>query len=88
MVRINNVETSTNLIYRPEPHMIMSTDASKVCWGFVIVLKLEGFGLRRRVINYYINYLEVLAVYFGLKAHKNLVSKMHVKVLVDNTRLS
>jgi len=30
---INNVETSNNLVCRPEPHMIMSTDASKVGWG-------------------------------------------------------
>ena len=27
----------------------------------------------------------MLAVYFGPKAHKTLASKMHVKVLVDNT---
>ena len=27
----------------------------------------------------------MLAVCFGLKAHKNLASKMHVKVLVHNT---
>ena len=32
---INNVETSINLIYRPEPHIIMSTDAFKVGWGWV-----------------------------------------------------
>ena len=39
---INNVETSTNLIYRSEPHMIMSTDASKVGWGCVITSTKTG----------------------------------------------
>ena len=33
---INSVETSSNLIYRAEPHIILSTDASKVGWGCVI----------------------------------------------------
>ena len=82
---MNNVETSTNLIYRSEPHMIMSTDASKVGWGCVINSIKTGGLWTQEESNYHINYLEMLAVYFGLKAHKTLVSKMHVRVLVDNT---
>lgn len=81
----NNVETANNLIYRPEPHMTMCTDASKIGWGCVIYdLKTGGLWTLEES-KYHINYLELLAVYFGLKAHKNLVSKKHVKVLVDNT---
>jgi len=63
----------------------MSTDASKVGWGCVInSIKTRGLWTQDES-NYHINYLEMLAVYFGLKAHQNLVSKMSVKVLVDNT---
>ena len=65
--------------------MIMSTDAFKVGWGCVINSIKTGGLWTQEESNYHINYLEMLAVYFGLKAHKNLVSKMHVKVLVDNT---
>ena len=33
----------------------------------------------------HINYLEMMAVFFGLQAYKQLVSNKHVKILVDNT---
>lgn len=35
--------------------------------------------------GHHINYLEMLAVLFGLQAYKQLVAGNHVKVLVDNT---
>ena len=63
---INKVETSTNLIYRSEPHMIMSTDASKVGWGCVINSIKTGGPWTLEESNYHINYLEMLGVYFGL----------------------
>jgi len=82
---INNVETAHNTIYRPEPHITMSTDASKKGWGCAIDRVKTGGLWTLEESKHHINYLELLAVYFGLKSHKSLVSHKHVKVLVDNT---
>ena len=82
---INNVETAHNTIYRPEPHITMSTDASKKGWACVIDGVNTGGLWTLEESKHHINYLELLAVYFGLKSHKSLVSHKHVKVLVDNT---
>lgn len=82
---INNVERSNNLISRPEPHVTMSTDASKVGWGCAINNIKTGGLWTQEESQSHINYLEMLAVYFGLKSHQKSITKMHVKVLVDNT---
>lgn len=57
---------------REEPSISLSTDASKAGWG----CKLDGYStgglwtFEER--SYHITYLETMAVYFGLKAYKNL----------------
>lgn len=64
--------------------MIMFIDVFKVGWGCVInSIKIGGFWIQEES-NYYINYLEMLVVYFGFKVYKFFVFKMYVKVLVDN----
>ena len=56
----------------------MSTDASKKSWCCAIDEVRTGklWTLKGK---------KLLAVYFGLKSHKSLVSHKHVKVIVDNT---
>ena len=69
----------------PRAWSIIYTYDTHVGWRCLInSIKTEGPWTQEES-NYHINYLEMLAVYFGFKAHKNLVFKMHVKVLVDNT---
>ena len=59
----------------------MYTDASKRGWGCAIDSVKTGGLWTPEESKHHINYLELLAGFFGLKAHKSLVSQKHVKVL-------
>ncbi|CAB4040573.1 Enzymatic poly, partial [Paramuricea clavata] len=77
--------TAVNVVYRPEPDITIRTDASKQGWGCAVNDLATGGLWTVEEQEDHINYLEMLAVLFGLKAYKQLVSDKHVKVLVDNT---
>ena len=82
---VNSIDTAVNEINRPEPQIIIHTDASTQGWGCAIDdLTTGGLWTASEKENH-INYLEMLAVLFSLQAHKQLVLDKHVKVLVDNT---
>ncbi|XP_028412548.1 uncharacterized protein LOC114535439 [Dendronephthya gigantea] len=82
---VNLIDTAANQIHRPEPQIIIRTDASKQGWGCAVNdLSTGGLWTITEKDNH-INYLELLAVYLGLKAYKELVSDKHIQVLVDNT---
>ncbi|XP_028407843.1 uncharacterized protein LOC114530423 [Dendronephthya gigantea] len=82
---VNSIDTAANQIHRPEPQIIIRTDASKQGWGCAVNdLSTGGLWTITEKDNH-INYLELLAVYLGLKAYKELVSDKHIQVLVDNT---
>ena len=82
---VNSIDTAVNEINRPEPQIIIRTDASTQGWGCAIDdLITRGLWTASEKENH-INYLEMLAVLFSLQAHKQLVLDKHVKVLVDNT---
>lgn len=72
-------------IYRQEPQITVRTDASKQGWGCAVNNLATGGLWTLEESSYHINYLEMLAALFGLKAYKRLVCGKHVKVLVDNT---
>ena len=82
---IDSVDTAVNRIYREEPQVTIRTDASKRGWGCAVNKLATGGLWTPEESCYHINYLEMLAVLFGLKAYKQLVSGKHVKVMVDNT---
>ena len=42
---IDNVETANTVIYRPEPHITISTDASKKGWGCAIMNTMSSCAL-------------------------------------------
>ncbi len=82
---IDSIDTAVNEIHRPDPQITIRTDASKQGWGCAVNdLTTGGLWTASEKENH-INYLEMMAVFFGLQAYKQLVSNKHVKVLVDNT---
>ena len=78
---VDCIETAVNKIDRPDSQITIRTDASTQGWG---VRSTGGLWTATEKGNH-INYLELLAVLFGLQAYKQLVSGKHVRVLVDNT---
>ncbi|CAB4030534.1 Transposon Tf2-6 poly [Paramuricea clavata] len=82
---VDSIDTAVNVVYRPEPDITIRTDASKQGWGCAVNDLATGGLWTVEEQEDHINYLEMLAVLFGLKAYKQLVSDKHVKVLVDNT---
>ena len=82
---IDSIDTAVNEIHRPDPQITIRTDASKQGWGCAVNdLTTGGLWTASEKEND-INYLEMMGVFFGLQAYKQLVSNKHVKVLVDNT---
>ena len=82
---VDCIETAVNKIDRPDPQITIRTDASTQGWGCAVNdLSTGGLWTAAEKGNH-INYLELLAVLFGLQAYKQLVSGKHVRVLVDNT---
>jgi hypothetical protein len=82
---IDSLDTAERDINRPEPQIVIRTDASKQGWGCAGNDPTTGRLWDITEKDNHINYLELLAVYLGLQAYKYLVHDKHVKVLVDNT---
>ena len=82
---IDTLDTAENQIYRNEPQITIHTDASKQGWGCAVNDLTTGGLWTAEERGHHINYLEMLAVLFGLQEYNQLVGGKHVKVLVDNT---
>ena len=65
----------------------MKTDSSLTGWGALIVgTEKQTKGLwTEEEKRYHINYLELLAVFLGLKALLNQVTDSHIRIMTDNT---
>lgn len=82
-----NIHHQTAPMRRENPRITLQTDSSMTGWGALIVesnMETRGFWTKEEKQKH-INYLELLAVYLGLKALMNTMAKTHVKVLSDNT---
>ena len=81
---INSARSLHNPISLPQPEVTLYTDASKEGWGGVLDnVKIGGHWTPEEASNH-INYLEMLAVLFSLKAFHKELSGKHVLVRIDN----
>jgi hypothetical protein len=85
---VNNIETEEKTITNPKPSMVIETDASNKGWGACVKGKRElttGGHWSVEESQEHINYLELLAVWFGIKCFAKGKRGTHIKILSDNT---
>ena len=81
-----NILEASSPIYRPNPTVTMSTDASLQGWGACRdLVRTGGLFSEAEVDESHINHLEARAVGFGLAALCSDVFNTHILVLTDNT---
>ena len=81
---VSNVEVAYQSLEREAPQRKLFTDASLSGWGAEFRGQSTGGNWTEAEAKKHINYLEMLAIYLGLKA---FVSKenMHIRMMCDNT---
>ena len=81
-----NIYTQSRVLDRVNPQIILQTDASLSGWGAVLIDNKTGGRWTPDEQKYHINYLELLAILYGLKSFESqLKCFTHVKILTDNT---
>ena len=80
-----NVSHLFNKIDHGNPQTILYSDASKIGWGCSCNGIKSGGNWTPGEAQFHINYLEMLAAYFALKAFTTDIAHKHVKLMVDNT---
>ena len=80
---INNVMTSCNVISHDLPSHTLTTDASCSGSGAVYDSTVGIWSFEEK--SYHINYLELLAVFLGLKCYFKSFSNTHIRLRIDNT---
>ena len=83
---IANVETSFGSISHENPLLVLHTDASKTGWGAVHDDSHTGGQWTRTESEAHINYLELMAAYFGLESFFKKCSSVHIRLMTDNTK--
>ena len=81
---LKNIDSADNDIYHENPSLSLTTDASKSGWGATLNSLRTGGTLSYEESLEHINVLDLIAVLFGLQSLIKQ-SKIHVKVLCDNT---
>lgn len=83
----SNIYSEIRLISRGNPEVTIKTDASLMGWGATYDhenIEIGGSWKEEEKINH-INYLEMIAIYFGLRSFENLIQNKYVRILSDNT---
>lgn len=82
---IGNVHSQVRVIDRGNPDVEIQTDSSLSGWG--VVFENQKFGGRwtAEECGYHINILELMAIFFALKALADKITGKHVKILSDST---
>ena len=80
-----NVRTAKNVMIRDAPTCTLTTDASNEGWGAVYDNQSTGGLWSSHEKAHHINYLELLAVFLGLKAFCVSHRDMHIRLRIDNT---
>ncbi len=79
---------SANSLFKPvvlsQPEVTLFTDASSLGWGGVLDKVNIGGRWSPSEANHHINYLEMLAVFFALKAFQTQLCGKHVCIRIDN----
>ena len=82
---IANVMTAKNVLTREQPSCELTTDASNEGWGAVYGTRSTGGLWASDEKRHHINYLELLAVFLGLKAFCSSQRDRHISLKIDNT---
>ena len=82
---IKNVKSSFKHICCHKIGATLYTDASKTGWGAVLDGRKTFGGWNEIEKEQHINYLELKAVYFGLRSLCNNRNHDHVRLMIDNT---
>ena len=82
---INNVDFSFKKIVQPTPDMTLTTDASTKGWGAVYGEQKTGGPWSLEEQGLHINYLELKAIWLGLKSLCNNLRQKHIRIQSDNT---
>ena len=80
-----NVMTAENVMTRGQPSCELMTDASNEGWGAVCGPQSTGGLWTSDEKRHHINYLELLAVFLGLKALCTSHRDRHISLKIDNT---
>ena len=81
-----HIFTQIRNLGRENPKITIKTDASLEGWGAVLSQNETGGRWNAVERENHINYLELLAIFYGLKSFENeLTIYRHVKILTDNT---
>lgn len=83
----SNIYSEIRHIFRGNPEATIKTDASLLGWGATYDhenIEIGGRLKKEEKINH-INYLEMLAIYFGLRSFENLIQNKYVRILSVNT---
>lgn len=83
---IENLYQQQRKITRGNPDLILITDASMTGWGAHCGNEKIGGRWNLQESAHHINYLELLAIFYGLKSFcRNSAQNSHVQVKTDNT---
>ena len=82
---ISSVNQAHRPLIRPHYSLLITTDASSNGWGAVCNGTSTGGLWTAFERAQHINYLEMLAILFGLKIFASSCSNVHVRVMTDNT---
>lgn len=82
---IDNLDTSFGVISHGQPNLFINSDASKTGWGGVCSNVTCGGHWTPLESENHINYLELKAAFFVLKAFVNEIRDKHVRIQIDNT---
>lgn len=85
---VDNIDNASNPITKPNPDIIMETDASGIGWGACIQGdhgRKTGGKWSKEEATQHINYLELLAVWLALQSFFPKNTNTSIKVLSDNT---
>jgi len=81
----DSVHSAYNVVQHGKPEITMFTDASSYGWGAVLGSTTSRGAWSPSEALHHINYLEMLAVHFALKAFRTHLEGKHVRVMIDNT---
>ena len=80
-----NIETTYQTMSHEEPQHIITTDASLSGWGAEYQgISTGGMWTESEATNH-INYLEMLAIHFGLQSFAKNMKSTHLRIMCDNT---
>lgn len=82
---VDNITSSFRTISSDKIGAVLYTDASKTGWGAVLEDTKTSGGWTEFEKDQHINYLELKAVYFGLKALCAKSKCKHIRLMSDNT---